>query len=94
MIDVECGVKKEHSHTNFLGMKNINYNFRKLSGPKGDGMTFVWETVNFLSSHNMARAPELRALRWTGYVVRMRTDSWLGNFGQRAVARVRGKAEG
>jgi hypothetical protein len=52
-------------------MKNINYNFRKISGPKGDGVTFVWEIVDFGGSHNMAGAPELRTLRWTGYVVGM-----------------------
>jgi len=63
MIGVECGVKKEHFHTNFLGMKNINYNFRKTSGPKGDGVTFVWEYVDFWGAHNMAGASELRVLR-------------------------------
>jgi hypothetical protein len=45
MIDVECGVKMEHFHTNFLGMKNINYNFRKISEPKGDGVTFWGEKM-------------------------------------------------
>lgn len=47
MIGVECGVKNEHFHTNSLGMKNINYNFRKISEPKGDVVTFVWENVDF-----------------------------------------------
>jgi hypothetical protein len=41
MIDVECIVKKERFHINFLGMKNINYYFRKIYGPKGDGVIFV-----------------------------------------------------
>ena len=35
MIDVE------HLHTNFLGVKNINYCFRKISEPKGDAVTSV-----------------------------------------------------
>jgi hypothetical protein len=47
MIGVERGVKKERFRTNFLGVKKMNYNFRKISGPKGDGMTFVREMVDF-----------------------------------------------
>jgi len=30
----------------------------------------------FGGPHNMAGAQELRTLRWTGYVVSMRTDFW------------------
>jgi hypothetical protein len=74
MIGVECGVKKEHFHTKFLGVKKMNYNFRKISGPRGDSMTFFGKFLIFGRSNNMAGAPELRTLRWTGYMVRMRTD--------------------
>jgi hypothetical protein len=66
------------SHQLSLGMKKINYNFRKISGPKGDGVTFVWEIVDFWGSHNMAGAPKLRTWRWNGYLVRMQTDFWRG----------------
>ena len=53
-------------------------------------MTFVWEIVNFWGSHNIAGAPELRTLRWTGYVVRIGTDFLAGKtFGQQTTARVR-----